>query len=239
MTRPRPSLWLISTFVITLSVARLGGLDGTWSTAAREEISAIFGVTTSARDGPVAAFDRTTRNTLATESLPASLRGMGLSVPLTTRYLWASYDGAAPADHRVLLGAETARLDVCFGIFWTEQADVAAVEMFKRIAFVYRTCGDQILAALISRSGQSGLSAILPPAGILLTVADPLPSALQPHMPLTTTWKATDFNLRTVVRSQQGEVDLRIWALRLIARYQYASGASAVVSLSAPTSRND
>ena len=125
------------------SVARLGGLNGIWSTAAREEIAEIFGVNTSAREGFIAAFSRTVRDTLALETLTATMRSMGLNIPLTTRYLWASVDGAAPNDHRVTRGPETARLDLCFGSFWTEQVDASAAEMFKRIAFAHRTCGDQ------------------------------------------------------------------------------------------------
>ena len=53
-------------------------------------------------------------------------------------------------------------------------------------------------------------------------------------MPLTKTWKATDFNLRAVIRSHGAEVDLRTWALRLLARYQYTSGACAA-ALSPPS----
>jgi hypothetical protein len=214
------------------SIVRLGGLDGIWSTPAREEVAALFGVGTTARDGPIAAFSRTVRSALALDKLPALLRSMGLSTPLTTRHLWASYDGAGPEDHRVTRQAETMRLDLCFGPFWTDQADVSAVEMFKRITFINRTCGDQLLSALINRSGSAGLSSLLPPAGIALAIAEPLSVALQPHMPLTTTWQATDFNLRIVVRSHEAEVDLRTWALRLLARYQHASGASLLSLLS-------
>ena len=85
-----------------------------------------------------------------------------------------------------------------------------------------------VLKALINRSARTGLSAVLPPPNLLLAIdpLDRLSVDLQPHMPLTKTWRATDFNLRSVVRSHEPEVDLRVWCLRLIARYQFASGPS-------------
>lgn len=89
------------------------------------------------------------------------------------------------------------------------------------------SCALLVLAALINRSGPNGLSALLPPPGLSISIAnsDRLPQAIQPHMPLTKTWRATDFNLRAVVRWHEEQVDLRTWCLRLIARYQYTSGA--------------
>lgn len=55
----------------------------------------------------------------------------------------ASYDGGLPHNHRKAPGPDTARLDVCFGPFWTMGVDVSAVEMFERVGFVHHACGDQ------------------------------------------------------------------------------------------------
>jgi hypothetical protein len=105
--------------------------------------------------------------------------------------------------------------------------------MLKR----YLLCSFPVLSALMRDSGSRGLSSILPstsltfssrlPAGI--SQADFLPP--QPHLPLTKKWGDTDFSLANVVGSV-GDVDLRKWALQLIARYQYSLGMP--ISLAPP-----
>lgn len=165
----------------------------------------------------------------------------------------ASLDGLLPRVPEEVHGATTFNLEVCFGAFWTNQVDVSAVEMFTRLAFVhYAQCGDRrtsfppssdfcettqwtnrtafpfhvVVAALVNASGKRGLSAVLPPAGVVVPISEPLSEEVQPHMPLTKTWRETDFNLHSVIRSHLDEVDLRQWVLRLLARYQFASGES-------------
>lgn len=234
------------------SVARVGGLDGVWSKDARKEVARLFNVTASAKVGVVSAFDRQVRDTVQWDTLSSTLSGMGLDEPMSTQYRWASLDGALPRDHGDVHSRTEVNLDVCFGAFWTKRADTSAVEIFTRIAFLHHECGDKsasssllrattctgsladprdpsrppVIAALINASGPAGLSAFLPAAGTVLPISDPLPTEVQPHMPLTKTWRGTDFNLRAVVQSHEAEVDVRAWVLRLLARYQYTSGAS-------------
>jgi hypothetical protein len=78
-------------------------------------------------------------------------------------------------------------------------------------------------------SGPRGLSSILPSTSP--TFSSPLPVGIspkdflspQPQLPLSKEWRDTDFSLVNVI-GNVGDVDLRKWALQLIARYQYSLG---------------
>lgn len=96
-----------------------------------------------------------------------------------------------------------------------------------------------VMTALIADSGPAGLSSLLPSPSSPFILPRPDPSNppllhRQPHMPLTSDWKSTDFSLPAVVGltglgsgSDDGdrEVDLRKFCLELIARYRYVSAA--------------
>lgn len=96
-----------------------------------------------------------------------------------------------------------------------------------------------MLTAVVSKSGGYGLSALLPandtayviPSHAVLAQPAGAPSDLQPHMPLTAEWTQTSFGLADVLAGSRpsdsaAPVDLRKWALRLIARYQYVDAST-------------
>ncbi|GAK63288.1 uncharacterized protein PAN0_003c1492 [Moesziomyces antarcticus] len=114
----------------------------------------------------------------------------------------------------------------------------SADALFKRIAFAPNTaskCGDCIMAALLTASGEAGISAFLPPHSALINVpasSDKMGS--RSHLPLTESWRATDFSLNSVLHmsselapaSETRRISLRTWCTRLIQRYQYVLGAT-------------
>lgn len=98
-----------------------------------------------------------------------------------------------------------------------------------------------VFTALISASGVAGLSAVLPsPDDHLVLPQSHIPTSpssnpnlinLQPHMPLTRTWKDTDFSLPSVVALTNpsdplSAINLRTFSLQLIARYQWVSAST-------------
>ena len=100
-------------------------------------------------------------------------------------------------------------------------------------------CGDCLLNAIVAHSGGYGLKALLPdadvkyaiPAASLVEHSPNVPHDLAPHMPITPEWTQTSFALGDVLAGTnpsdpEAEVDLRQWALRLIARYQFVDSST-------------
>lgn len=135
-----------------------------------------------------------------------------------------------------------------------------ASEIFKTIAFRNPQCGDCILSALVTRSGESGLSAFLPDPSRrfptrLARAGQTSPkrrkqrdttaeatngdSHLVARLPVAKRWEAADFTLRGIA-AQVGSVSVRHWALQAIYRYRFAIGttSSAFVRLETPVQSN-
>jgi hypothetical protein len=103
-----------------------------------------------------------------------------------------------------------------------------------------------VLAAVVSKSGPAGLSALLPDDGAHFNLPAEVAQALphtgspqdqQPHMPLTADWTTTSFALADVIADKNPSdptrpIHLRTYALRLIARYQFVnSGTNALFQM--------
>jgi 3-O-alpha-D-mannopyranosyl-alpha-D-mannopyranose xylosylphosphotransferase len=106
-----------------------------------------------------------------------------------------------------------------------------AEEVFKRIAFERPQCGDCLIDALITASGERGLSAFLPPAEITYspTSQDEQWDNLGPILPLTKQWRTTNFSVDKVITGEEPSVNLREWCTTLLGRYVYTIGATPAV----------
>ncbi|KIJ52435.1 hypothetical protein M422DRAFT_64923 [Sphaerobolus stellatus SS14] len=105
---------------------------------------------------------------------------------------------------------------------------------FTHVAFKENIeCGDCIIDALRSQSGEAGLSAFLPDPSRMAWVYDAPDPGLQkaqtdalgttPHLPLVSDWKKGDFTLRTAFMASP-EKNVRKWTLRLLERYRFVIG---------------
>lgn len=116
--------------------------------------------------------------------------------------------------------------------FAPQEDGETADAFFKRIAFAPSTsakCGDCIVAALLNTSGRSGISAFLPPSTATLRVPTNFDNiGTRAHLPLTESWRETDFSLSSILPHSQGtkKISLRTWCTRLIQRYQYVLGST-------------
>ncbi|KAL7417606.1 hypothetical protein BDY24DRAFT_375433 [Mrakia frigida] len=229
--------WLAPMFLIeraresmlwTWAVVRLGGEDGMWGDEEREEIRKMLRVreATTQKSVVIPRFDKSTRPMMDWKNLEPQMKEMGVEGPQVTEFLWSSLDGALPNGPGYYYTSCTIKLETCFGTFWNESETTSSTDAFKRLAFEHTECGDCILQALARASGPRGLSALLPATDISFSPTHHS-SISQPHLPLTKLFEGTDFSLDNVVRSPKREtVDLRVWCLRLIARYQYTEGRS-------------
>lgn len=106
-----------------------------------------------------------------------------------------------------------------------------AVDVFKRIAFERPQCGDCLIDALITASGERGLSAFLPSSEITFrpTSPDGQWNDIGPILPLTKQWHTTDFSLDQVITGEEQSVNLREWCTALLGRYVYSVGATPAV----------
>lgn len=89
-----------------------------------------------------------------------------------------------------------------------------------------------VITALVTASGPLGLSAFFPPRGVTFAneAQGLFPKYLPPpHLPLTPTWAEADFSLQNVLSTTalpNEVVDLRLYTMKLVSRYQYLSGES-------------
>ncbi|PWN50205.1 hypothetical protein IE53DRAFT_316218 [Violaceomyces palustris] len=122
----------------------------------------------------------------------------------------------------------------------------SASSLFKRIAFEKPECGDCMIAALMGASGISGIEKFVPPPldeeDVVISSTSraespsaggetPPPPPPPPHLPLTSSWKETDFSLETILspswsKTTKTKKNLRIWCARLIQRYSYVMGST-------------
>jgi len=129
---------------------------------------------------------------------------------------------------------------VCFpqGFLTDRTATFSAEEIFSHIAFSEPECGDCIISALVTASGERGLDAFLPRSDQVLQ-----PEIRQrqrwersePMLPLVDRWQLGNFSVYNVVRPDQdqwdgaerevdGSVNLRQWSIKLLSRYAYVVG---------------
>ncbi|KAG8971643.1 hypothetical protein FRC05_010899 [Tulasnella sp. 425] len=154
----------------------------------------------------------------------------------------------------------TIQLTTCFTVPDPKGGTTTASDIFKNVAFRNPQCGDCILSALVTRSGETGLSALLPDPSRrfptrLARGAASLPkrgpqraaaaeaaggeSNLVARLPVAKSWEAADFTLRGVA-AQVGSVSVRQWVLQAIYRYRFAIGStsSTFVRLETPIQSN-
>lgn len=114
------------------------------------------------------------------------------------------------------------------GYFTDTTSTYPAEDVFKRIAFERPQCGDCLIDALITASGERGLSAFLPSPDTIYQPTQFRKDQHGPILPLTKIWKSTNFSLQNVVHSET-PIDLREWSLSLLGRYVYAIGATPAI----------
>lgn len=108
------------------------------------------------------------------------------------------------------------------------------------MAFAERECGDCLITALVSASGERGLHAVLPDEDAMyyppMGAGEGVWDTTEPVLPLTKTWQEASFGLEDVIRrgsdvwdgeATQGQgISLRKWSIKLLTRYHYAMGRS-------------
>lgn len=182
---------------------------------------------------------RPTRLGFSGEHSASLLQSVGIASPNQTSYAFSAANGYALSDLRQwqatwpTFDSDTVEnnrfsyphdvcsifMEQCFGTeTFVEQGDTLSQTLFKRVAFEQPGCGDCIITALLAKSGQSGLSAFLPPASASASSA---PSA-EPVMlgNLAKSWQDADFSIHA--HAKHG--DMRSHAVQLLIRYSYAIG---------------
>ncbi|CDZ96700.1 hypothetical protein [Phaffia rhodozyma] len=212
----------------TWAVLKMGGEDGIWGPTARNEIKRLFALAPNSKQSiMVPGVTKAVRPWFGWNKLKESILGMDSELPMATSLQWSSLDGSLPkGKHRGSSARCTVDLGKCFGPFWTMKMNTTAENAFKRLTFLYPECGECILSALVRDSGPKGIASILPDRNATFIPTQILKKEIQPHMPLTKEWRPTDFSREAVITGtvEDEPVNLRKWALRLIARYQYSTG---------------
>ncbi|KIM33571.1 hypothetical protein M408DRAFT_19842 [Serendipita vermifera MAFF 305830] len=126
-------------------------------------------------------------------------------------------------DNRPAWSRCTIDWNVCFDPKLNTASDI-----FKRVAFEERECGDCILKGLVRASGNLGLSALLPKSDRVYrpqTMVSFAGEGIPPHLPLVSEWDKADFSLAGVFASgfwtREDGVGLREWVQRMMERYRY------------------
>jgi 3-O-alpha-D-mannopyranosyl-alpha-D-mannopyranose xylosylphosphotransferase len=144
----------------------------------------------------------------------------------------ASLDGHLPKDPDKPL-RQCPFMPYCLpdNYFTDTSTTYPAEEVFKRIAFERPQCGDCLIDALITASGERGLSAFLPDSKITYrpTSSDGQWNDIGPILPLTKQWRTTNFTLTDVITGHGTTVNLREWCTTLLGRYVYAIGATPAI----------
>ena len=114
--------------------------------------------------------------------------------------------------------------------------------MFRHLTFGEPDCGDCLISALVTMSGERGLEAFFPDTDMIYHPPTPPPNAEpvmwqreEPMLPLTRTWQEADFSIANVVKVGQdhwtglkvredGGVNMRQWCMKLLSRYAYVFG---------------
>jgi len=223
-------------FLWTWIVGKMGGIDGMWDEEAKEELKRILGIYGNSDQVVVSRRERQTK-----DSMPKMLKEVGWNQPKQTWIAFSSFDGHVSSNPQK--PADTCRftLSNCLPAgFLTSNETHSANDIFKHMAFAKRECGDCLITALVSASGDRGLHAILPNEDAVYHPSEGAGNGIwdttEPVLPLTKTWEEASFGLDDVIRigsdvwpGEEEEVsgtsvNLRKWCLKLLTRYNYAMG---------------
>lgn len=220
-------------------VARVGGVEGVWGDAARQEMRELFGE----ERGKVTVYKKK-RKTV--EDMDNTAFNAGWDEPFQTNYIHcellalvnalltpASFDGHFPGSKKVLEGklAQKCTFNVaeCLPLdFLNSTLTYSATEIFTHMTFDYPACGDCLIDALMNKSPR-GLAQFLPSPNATFTPPERQPQQWdrdEPMLPLTPTWEEADFSLSANVRQGQDDtsntsVNLLKWTVKLLSRYAY------------------
>jgi 3-O-alpha-D-mannopyranosyl-alpha-D-mannopyranose xylosylphosphotransferase len=223
-------------FLWTWIVGKMGGVEGNWGEEAKEELKRVLGVYGNSDRVTVSRRERQTK-----DEAPEMLKHVGWPQPKQTWIAFSSFDGHVSSNPQKPADSCRFTISKCLpdGFFTTSDTHTAN-DLFKHIAFAERSCGDCLITALVSASGDRGLHTILPdeeavyhpPAGAGEGVWD----TTEPVLPMTKTWEEASFGLEDVIRTgsdvwgdeevSSTGVNLRKWCLKLLTRYNYAMGTS-------------
>lgn len=165
----------------------------------------------------------------------------GLHEPFQTTYRWSSQDGYPYIGnlHQLYpnLNGDNAHfcsmsLQKCFGrtdffneVLSDDKPIMTPEELFKHQAFRKPSCGDCLIAALVTASGAQGLSAFLPAKDAMQARRQSSKTAAEFEVPFigdfNLTWQDTDFSLRIALGDRWKPRD---FSVRLIQRYSYTLG---------------
>ncbi|PCH36029.1 hypothetical protein WOLCODRAFT_28307 [Wolfiporia cocos MD-104 SS10] len=231
------------------AVARVGSVDDAWGAAearrAWEDLGGSWvGAEEEGDEGRLGERELLvragTRRTLEARRVAKIVAASGAQGGLgRTTYVFSSQDGYAYGD----LGwgkerfpsllpdtNEETRPQCKVNFDWCFAGLTRASDVFTNIAFNKHECGDCVISALMTQSGELGMGAVLPDDDRrLLPVAGTLPAFAGPrgavHLPLAADWQQADFTLRSVL-GPAGERSVRLWAMRLLQRYRYVIGST-------------
>jgi len=223
-------------FLWTWIVGKMGGVDGVWDVEEKEELKRILGIYENSDRVVVSRRERQTK-----DSMPKMLKKAGWNQPKQTWIAFSSFDGHVSSNPQK--PADTCRftLSNCLPAGYLTSNDThSANDIFKHMTFAKRECGDCLITALVSASGESGLHAILPKEDAVYNPPEGAGNGIwdttEPVLPLTKTWEEASFGLDDVIRvgsdvwpgeeeEESGtSVNLRKWCLKLLTRYNYAMG---------------
>jgi hypothetical protein len=165
-----------------------------------------------------------------------NLQDAGIAPPKDTVYKWTStqgypYIGNMHTLYPKLDGRKaefcSMVLDRCFGsrdFFSAPEEDVLdSQQLFKTMAFLHPSCGDCLIGALLTSTGEKGLESFLPARKVARSRSQQ--DTGRTSVPFiggyTKDWQEADFSLATAL---QGGWTRRDFAVRLIQRYAYVLG---------------
>lgn len=175
------------------------------------------------------------------EFATSSLASAGMSSPKETTFTWTSADGypyVSNGDTNHLFpdydgqeeGFCSISITKCFGRgdFFNseEERSVSSEDTFKRVTFGEPRCGDCLIAALLTKSGQKGLEAFLPTADRSTETSLNTREIVPELGNFDRDWKQVDFSLRTALQPKhRGSAwSRRDLVVRLLQRYSYTLG---------------
>jgi 3-O-alpha-D-mannopyranosyl-alpha-D-mannopyranose xylosylphosphotransferase len=228
-------------FLWTWIIAKMGGSDGIWSDDARDELKRILGT-----DGNTDSMKIKRRERQTKDEAPKLIDRVGWRQPKQTWVAFSSFDGHVSSNPQKPANTCRFSLSKCLpDDFLTSTDSFSANEIFKHMAFVERECGDCLITALVSDSGDRGLHTILPNENVVyhppMGAGEGVWDTTEPVLPMTKTWEEANFDLKAVIRTGSdvwGEeqvkaiksgINLRKWCLKLLTRYHYAMGKSSLM----------
>ncbi|CAE6425909.1 unnamed protein product [Rhizoctonia solani] len=231
----------------TWVVARIGGDDDEWGPAQSAQAWKELG---GASDSDLVDVRRQVRSTLYEDRVMNVLDSTGDTAIGRTQYAFVSRDGYPyaslgrfgwknwplfqpskssdiPGMYSDPGGRCSIRRTECLGASSSRIRGASGI--FARLAFEVPHCGDCVITALVTASGDLGFSAFLPESDRAWMRWKDLdqepPKEIAPHLPLVADYRAANFSLAHVFAQSRGEtMSVRDWAVELIARYRFTIG---------------